>query len=182
MAFDKKAWREANRDKCKLYSVRYRLKQKGLLSPETTEQMMAEREAKKIASAERARQRKREWAAANKHRKNERYRERYHSDPEFRRREIDKRIKSFGPKLTPEERAEIKAKKLAEKMALKQAQLESRVRAREEDRLKKKKLENAKRHALAMEKAEKIPPKKPKVTMKTRKPGRLVALSGWMGW
>jgi hypothetical protein len=178
--FDKKAWREANRDKCKLYSVRYRLKQKGLLSPETTEQMMAEREAKKIASAERARQRKREWAAANKHRKNERYRERYHSDPEFRRREIDKRMAAFKP--TQTDRAEIKAKKLAEKMALKQAQLESRVRAREEDRLKKKKLENAKRHALAMEKAEKIPPKKPKVTMKTRKPGRLVALSGWMGW
>jgi hypothetical protein len=178
--FDKKAWREANRDKCKLYSVRYRLKQKGLLSPETTEPMMAEREAKKIASAERARQRKREWAAANKHRKNERYRERYHSDPEFRRREIDKRMAAFKP--TQTDRAEIKAKKLAEKMALKQAQLESRVRAREEDRLKKKKLENAKRHALAMEKAEKIPPKKPKVTMKTRKPGRLVALSGWMGW
>jgi len=180
MAFDKKAWREANRDKCKLYSVRYRLKQKGLLSPETTEQMMAEREAKKIASAERARQRKREWAAANKHRKNERYRKRYHNDPEFRRREIDKRMAAFKP--TQKDRAEIKAKKLAERQALKQAQLESRVRAREEDRLKKKKLENAKRHALAMEKAEKIPPKKPKVTMKTRKPGRLVALSGWMGW
>jgi len=182
MAFDKKAWREANKEKCKLYSVRYRLKQKGLESPETTEQMMAEREAKKIASAERAKIRKREWAAANKHRKNARYKERYHSDPEFRRREIDKRIKAFGPKLTLEEREAIKAKKLAEKMALKRAQLESRVRAREEDRLKKKKLENARRHALAMEKAEKIPPKKPKVTMKTRKPGRLVALSGWMGW
>jgi hypothetical protein len=176
--FDKKAWREANRDKCKLYSVRYRLKQKGLLSPETTEQMMAEREAKKVASAERARQRKRAWAAANKHRKNARYKERYHSDPEFRRREIDKRIKAFGSKLTLEEREAIKAKKLAAK----QAQLESRVRAKEEDKLKKKKLENARRHALAMEKAEKIPPKKPKVTMKTRKPGRLVALSGWMGW
>jgi len=180
--FDKKAWRDANRDKCKLYSVRYRLKQKGLLSPETTEQMMAEREAKKIASAERAKIRRREWAAANKHRKNERYKERYHNDPEFRRREIDKRIKAFGPKLTPEEREAIRAKKLAAKMALKQAQLESRVRAKEEDKLKKKKLENARRHALAMEKAEKIPPKKPKVTMKVRKPGRLVALSGWMGW
>ena len=180
--FDKKAWREANKDKCKLYSVRYRLKQKGLLSPETTEQMMAEREAKKIASAERARIRKREWAAANKHRKNERYRERYHNDPEFRRREIDKRMAAFAPKLTPEEREAIKAKKLADKLALKQAQLESRERAKEEEKLKKKKLDNAKRHAKALATAAKIPPKKPKVTMNVRKPGRLVALSGWMGW
>ena len=178
--FDKKAWREANKDKCKLYSVRYRLKQKGLLSPETTEQMMAEREAKKIASAERARIRKREWAAANKHRKNERYRERYHNDPEFRRREIDKRMAAFKP--VQKDREAIKAKKLAEKMALKQAQLESRERAREEEKLKKKKLDNAKRHAKALATAAKIPPKPKKVTMNVRKPGRLVALSGWMGW
>jgi len=182
MAFDAKAWRDANREKCKLYSVRHRLKKKGLESPETTEQMMAERAAKKAASAERAKIRKREWAAANKHRKNARYKERYHSDPEFRRREIDKRIKAFGPKLTPEEREAIRAKKLAEKEALKEAKRESRAHEKEQDRLKKKKLENARRHALAMEKAAKIPPKPQKVTMKTRKPGRLVALSGWMGW
>ena len=176
--FDKKAWVAANREKVKLYSVRARLKKKGLASPETTEQMMAERAAKKAASAERAKQRKREWAAANKERKNARYRERYHSDPEFRRREIDKRMAAFAPKMTDEQRA---AKK-AERELAKQAAKESRQRAREEDRLKKKKLENARRHALAMEKAAKIAPKPKKVTMNTRKPGRLVALAGWVGW
>jgi len=175
--FDKKAWVEANREKVKLYSVRARLKKKGLSSPETTEQMMAERAAKKAASAERAKQRKREWAAANKERKNARYRERYHSDPEFRRREIDKRMAAFKP-TNLEERA---AKKAARELA-KQAAKESRQRAKEEDRLKKKKLENARRHALAVEKASKIAPKPKKVTMNTRKPGRLVALAGWMGW
>lgn len=176
--FDMKAWKEANREKIKLYSVRHRLKKKGLPSPETTEQMMAERAAKKAASAERAKQRKREWAAANKERKNARYRERYHSDPEFRRREIDKRIKSFDREAHSAERqAAREAKELA-----KQAAKESRQRAREEDKLKKKKLENARRHALAMEKAAKIAPKPKKVTMNTRKPGRLVALAGWMGW
>ena len=176
--FDKKAWIEANREKIKLYSVRARLKKKGLASPETTEQMMAERAAKKAASAERAKIRKREWAAANKERKNARYRERYHSDPEFRRREIDKRMAAFGPKISDAER---QAKREA-KLLIKQAAKESRRRAKEEDRLKKKKLENARRHALAVEKASKIAPKPKKVTMNTRKPGRLVALAGWMGW
>ena len=180
--FDKKAWEDANRDKVKLYSVRYRLKKKGLESPETTEQMMAERAAKKAASAERAKIRKREWAAANKHRKNERYRERYHNDPEFRRREIDKRIAAFSPKMTEEEREALRVKKLAEREAIKAAKKESRLREKEQERLKKKKLENAKRHALALTKAAKIAPKPKKVTMKVRKPGRLVALSGWMGW
>jgi predicted ATP-dependent protease len=182
MTFDMKAWKEANREKIKLYSVRARLKKKGLPSPETTEQMMAERAAKKAASAERAKQRKREWAAANKARKNARYRERYHNDPEFRRREIDKRMAAFQPKMTEEERAAAKAKRQAERALAKAAKQESRQRAREEEKLKKKKLENARRHALAMERAAKIAPKPKKVTMNTRKPGRLVALAGWMGW
>lgn len=182
MAFDMKAWKEANREKIKLYSVRARLKKKGLLSPETVEQMMAERAAKKAASAERAKQRKREWAAANKERKNARYRERYHSDPEFRRREIDKRMKSFDREAHSAERQAAREAKKAAKELAKQAAKESRQRAREEDKLKKKKLENARRHALAMEKAAKIAPRPKKVTMNTRKPGRLVALAGWMGW
>lgn len=186
MAFDKKAWEEKNREKVRLYSVRSRLRKKGLdLSPELLAQIQAERDAKKASSKERERERKRRWAAANKERKNIRYRERYHSDPEFRAREIAKRIKlkTSAPAMTAEQKAAIKDAKLLEKALLKEA----KAREKQELALKARKEKNAKRHAEALAKAAKIPPrqasipKKPKVN-NFKKPGRLVALAGWIGW
>lgn len=180
MTFNKKAWNDANREKLKLYSVRYRMKQKGLDPVESTEQLAAERKAKKAASKERERERKKAWAQANKARKNQLYRERYHSDPEFRRREIDKRMKALGPKPTTEE---ILAKREARKHRTALAR-EERLRQRREEAAKLKRAQNAKRHAAALEIASTLRPVKPKTNIisNARKPGRIAALSGWMGW
>lgn len=184
MAFDKKEWEDKNREKVRLYSVRSRLRKKGLdLSPELLAQLQAERDAKKATSKERERERKRKWAAANKERKNARYRERYHSDPEFREREIAKRIKIARPKLTEEERAAIRDEKALEKQRLKEA----KIREKQELALKARKAKNAKLHAEALAKAAKIPPRKAHSPSKPRisnfrKPGRLTALAGWLGW
>lgn len=193
MAFDKKAWEEKNREKVRLYSVRSRLRKKGLdLSPELLAQIQAEREAKKASSKERERERKRRWAAANKERKNVRYRERYHSDPEFRAKEIAKRIKmkAEANTLSEAEKEAIKAQKLAEKNSkiLERALLkEAKIREKQEQALKARKERNARLHAEAMAKAAKITPKKANSPQKHRannfkKPGRLVALAGWIGW
>lgn len=186
MAFDRKAWDAANREKNKLYAVRSRLKKKGLdLPPETIAEMEAQRAAKKIASKERERERKRKWAADNKEKKNIRYRERYHSDPEFRAREIAKRTKLA--KYTPEEKAAKQEAAKAERLRLREIERESRLRDKQEKALKAKKAANAKRHAKEVARGERIAPKRnlaqPVVRVSTsRKPGRLVALSGWMGW
>jgi len=174
MPFDIKEWNDANREKVRLYSVRYRLRKKGLdLPPETLAEWQAARDAKKAATKERTREARRRWAAANKDRKNARYRERYANDPEFRAKEIARREaiqKAKAP--TPEQKAE-------------------RLRAKRERALKASKAAHAKRHAEAMARAATItPPKsvskqkpKPATANKNfRKPGRLVALSGWMGW
>lgn len=192
MTFDMKAWKDANRERVKLYSVRYRMKKKGLAPLETPEQMAAEREARKTASKERARERKKAWAQANKERKNQLYRERYHSDPEFRRREIDKRMKAF--RLSDEEklaRREARKQRADEKKALVATarkliaaqNKEERARRRREEAAKKKRLENALRHSKALEKAASITPKrKTNFPPNARKPGRIAALAGWMGW
>lgn len=186
MTFDVKAWNDANREKIKLYSVRYRMKKKGLDPIESTEQLAAERAAKKVASKERERERKKAWAQANKARKNRLYRERYHSDPEFRRREIDKRMKAFGDRLTEEQKL---AKRTAKKL-LTQQNREERLRQKREEAAKLKRAQNAKRHAADLLHATKITSSKPQPQLQRRtttqsnhrKPGRLTAMAGWLGW
>jgi len=178
MAFDRKAWDEANREKNKLYAVRHRLRKKGLdLPPETVAEMEAMRAAKKAESKEKDRQRKKQWAADNRELIRARYREKYHSDPEFRAKEIAKRVGRL-PRLTDDEKA-----------ARRELRLEARKRERQEKARKARKETNAKRHAEALARAEKIVPRQaprhtqPKAfTGKVRKPGRIAALSGWLGW
>lgn len=188
MAFDRKAWDAANNEKNKLYSVRYRLRKKGLdLAPETIAELEAMREAKKAASKERERERKRLWSIENRERRNAARRKQYQADPELRERELAKR------RLAPEVLAERAAKRnqaraatAAEKERLKQEAKEARKREREEARLKARKEANAKRHMEAVARADKIVPRQVRSsappTYKVKKPGRLVALSGWMGW
>lgn len=178
----KKEWHEANPDKQKLYSARYRLKKKGIeLPPENVAELEAMREAKKRETKERDRERKRQWAIDNRELIRARYRERYHRDPEFRLKEIEKRSSKLAV-ISEAKKAEKEAKKL-----LAQQNREDRLRQKREEAARKRKLLNAQKHAEDVAKAERIPPRSkpptgPRPGGNSRKPGRLCALMGWRGY
>lgn len=171
--FSKKEWSEANRDKVRLYSLRYRLRKKGMdLPPETLAEFEALREAKKAATRERNAARVKKWTAENRDKINARYRERLATDAEFREKEYARRAKNKTAKvkvrveLTPQEK-EDKLRRRREAQA--KSAREARARARAERALKEPK-----------EKPVKEPVKKPYYP--DRKPGRLLALMGWRGF
>jgi len=178
----KKEWHEANPDKQKIYSARYRLRKKGIeVQPENIAELEAIREAKKAATKERDRERKKKWAQDNRELIRARYREKYHSDSEFRNKQIEKRKKNLEPL------RDAKRKEKEEKRILAQQSREDQLRQKREEAARKRKMLNAQKHAEDVAKAERIPPRsKPKTTPKphpnARKPGRLLALMGWRGY
>ena len=176
MTFDKKAWEKANKEKVKLYAARYRLKRKGIdpdalplptISPE-------EKAAKRLESRERLLAAKRAYDAAHREEKARRYRERYANDPEFRahRNAIRREYYQANKKvLSDDEKAE-------------------RLRRKQEALAKARRIYNQQRRAAAQlaEKSkrdkdlERAAKKGAAADRGVKKPGRILALSGWRGW
>jgi len=175
MTFDKKAWEKANKEKVKLYAARYRLKRKGIdpdalplptFSPE-------QKAAKRLESRERLLAAKRAYDAAHREEKARRYRERYANDPEFKAKRNAIRREYYWatkPKISDEEKA-------------------ARLRRKQEALAKARRIYNQQRRAaqLAEESKrdkdlERAPKKSPAADRFVKKPGRILALSGWRDW
>lgn len=173
MAFDKKAWEDANREKVKLYALRYRLKKRGLEAPPLPALSPEEREAKRLAAKERQKEAKRKYDLEHREEKARRYRERYANDPEFKASRNVLRRKYYQEKKT----------------APSDADKEATRRRRQEALAKARKILNAKRHEEAIRRAAEMEIKKqqkraaphPNSLGPSRKPGRLLALCGWKG-
>ena len=180
MTYDPKEWRQANKEKQRLYSARYRLRKKGMdFPPETLAEIEAAREAKRLAGIERRREQSREWNRKNKDKRAARTRERYENDPEFRARKL----------------AIAKEGRDRRKPVLTEEQKAKRLQQRREAQVKATRASAAKAALLRQEMGEQARPKrsapKPPVLTeaqkalpkwKTRKPGRITALCGWHGW
>lgn len=179
MAFDKKAWEATNREKVLLYAERYRLKRKGLdpntaaplptLSPE-------QKAAKRAESRERILAAKRAYDAKHREEKARRFRERYENDPDFRARQHEKRRQYYWANkkvLSDEEKAE-RLRRRQEALAKARRVYAAQRRAEGEARLAEKKQceKDLERAAKAKKAAGRI----------VKKPGRILAMSGWKGW
>lgn len=180
MTFDKKAWEKANKEKVKLYAARYRLKRKGidpdaLPLPTLTPEQKA---AKRLESRERLLAAKRAYDAAHREEKARRYRERYANDPEFKAKRNAIRREYYWatkPKISDEEKAE-------------------RLRRKQEALAKARRIYNQQRRAAQQTTAqlaeeskrdkdlERAAKKSPAADRFVKKPGRILALSGWRGW
>jgi|LakMenEpi03Aug12_release.lakeMendotaPanAssembly.Ray.scaffolds.fasta_scaffold65029_10 hypothetical protein len=180
MAFDKKSWREENREKARLHSARYRLRKKGLdLPPETLAELERLREEKKAASAERRKEINRRWNREHKEQRAARTKERYTNDPEFRERTLEL----------------ARARRAKNKPVLTEEQKANRLRQKREAQVKATRASTAKaalaRQEMGRQAEPKRPAPKPNVLTeaqrkapkwKVKKPGRLIALCGWHGW
>jgi len=180
MAFDPKEWREANREKQRLYSARYRLRKKGCdLPPEIQAELEELKAKKKAESLERLREAKRRWNREHKEERAARRREKYNSDPEWRAHKL----------------AIAKANRDKHRVVLTEEQKAKRLQQKREAQVKATRASAAK---AAQRRAEMGPPPdakrpapKPNVLTdaqkaapkwKLKKPGRLIALCGWNGW
>lgn len=171
MPTNKKDWREANRERIKLHSARYRLKKKGLDPSTIVLETPEEKAARQAASRELSLEKKRIREARYREKTAERFRTKYRSDPEFRAKCAAKR-KLYYEKtkkiLSDEERADGK-------------------RRREEALARARKIRNAQQHAEALKRAAEMEAKKlekrivPPTIKPKRKPGRLLAICGWNG-
>lgn len=180
MAFDKKVWREENREKARLHSARYRLRKKGLdLSPESLAELEKIREEKKAATRERRKEANRRWNHEHKAQRAARRKERYNNDPEFRERSL----------------ANAKTNRDKRKVELTDEQKAHRLQQKREAQVKATRASAAKAAQRRAEMGEQTPkakpaPKPPVLTeaqkalpkWKTKKPGRITALCGWHGW
>jgi hypothetical protein len=179
MAFDKKSWREENREKAKLHSARYRLRKKGLdLPPETLEELEALRAAKKAAGLERRREANRRWNREHKEQRSARTKERYNNDPEFREHKLAL-AKAARERRKPVLTDEQKAKRLQQK---REAQVKAtRASAAKAAQLRQAQPTSSQPKAapkpVVLTEAQRAAPK-----WKLKKPGRLIALCGWNGW
>lgn len=184
MAYDPKIWRQANKEKQKLYSARYRLRKKGLdLPPETIAEIEAMREAKRLAGIERRREQSRRWNREHKAERAARTKERYENDPEFRARKLalakegrDRR----KPVLTDEQKAKrLQQRREAAAKACRASAAKAALARAEMGHQESPKRSAPKPNVLtpAQQEAAKNLPK-----WKTKKPGRITALCGWNGW
>lgn len=179
MPFDKKLWREQNKERAKLHSARYRLRKKGLdLPPETLAELERLREEKKAAGLEKRREANRRWNREHQAQRAARTKERYANDPEFRERQLERartRRAANKPVLTEEQ----KAHRL-------QQRREAQVKA---TRASAAKATLARAQMVEQESAKRAPPKSNVLTeaqrkapkWKLKKPGRLMAICGWHG-
>jgi len=184
MPFSPKAWKDANREKQRVYSARYRLRQKGLdFPPEVLAQWEAEKAAKKAATKERQKQLNREWNKRNAALRYARHKERYANDPVYRE-QFNLRQQRYSAKkkvvLSDEDKAERARKRIeASKLANARRHQEALRRAAEMESsgyTPKTKPRAAKMTPAQKEAAKHLP------KWKTKKPGRIVASCGWNGW
>lgn len=180
MAFSPKEWRDANKDRQKLYAARYRLRKKGLdLPPETLAELEKLREEKRAAGLERRREANRRWNREHKAERSARTKERYNNDPEFRERTLElaraRRAKN-KPVLTEEQKAHrLRQKREAQVKAVRASAAKAAQRRAEMGTPPDAKRPAPKPNVLT--EAQKAAPK-----WKIKKPGRLIALCGWNGW
>lgn len=175
--FSKKDWNEANREKVRLYSLRYRLRKKGMdLPPETLAEFEAMREAKKAATKERDKARKKVWTDENRERIRARYRERLATDPEYRAKELERRrqfrIRNQKVKTPEEHEATLRRKREAAAKAARASKAKAAAQRAIKEAEKQQRITEYKE----------APPEKPKQFYRDRKPGRLLALMGWRGF
>jgi hypothetical protein len=180
MAFDKKSWREQNKERAKLHSARYRLRKKGLdLPPESLAELARLREEKKAAGLEKRREANRRWNREHKEQRAARRKERYANDPEFRERQLANAKVSRDrrkPVLTEEQKAHrLRQRREAQVKAVRASAAKAEQR-RAEMGTPAPKAKSAPKPVVLTE-AQKAAPK-----WKLRKPGRLIALCGWNGW
>lgn len=174
MPFDKQTWAEANREKARLHSARYRLRKKGMdLPPETLAEIEAQREAKRLAGIERRKELNRRWNREHKEQRASRTKERYNNDPEFRAHKLA---------LAKASRERRKTERTDEEKA-------ESLRRRREAAAKACRAASAKAALSRKAQAPKPAPKPNVLTeaqkaaprWKLKKPGRLMALCGWNG-
>ena len=184
MPFDPKVWRDANKERQKLYAARYRLRKKGLdLPPETLAELERLRAEKKAAGIEKRREINRRWNREHKAERAARTKERYNNDPEFREHVLalaKARRARLKPVLTEEQKAKRLQQRREAQVKATRASAAKAALARAQMGLSQEPKRAAPKPNGMTEAQKEAAKNLPK--WKTKKPGRITALCGWNGW